>query len=99
MKLLIKHGYEELRVKPQNQPVVYSEVPKNLKEQREKMVAVMFDDQQVPAAYTAISGVLALYASGRTTGVVLSVGDGVTHVTPIYEGYELPHATLRIDIA
>jgi len=63
------------------------------------MTQIVFETFDSPAFYVSIDAVLSLYASGRTTGIVLDSGHGVTHVVPVFEGFALPHAIARVDMA
>ena len=90
---------DQLRVDPIEHNVMLTEAPLNPKKNREKMMEIMFEKFNVPASYISIQGVLSLYSSGRTTGIVLDIGDGVTHTIPIFDGYNIPNAVNRYDLA
>ncbi|KAK0647041.1 actin family [Cercophora newfieldiana] len=91
--------YNELRVAPSEHAVLLSEPPIHPKSHREKMAQIMFETFNTPAFYLSIDCVLSLYASGRTTGLVLESGDGVTHGVPVIEGFSVPSAVARFDAA
>jgi len=79
--------------------VMITEPPSNPRADREKTTEIMFETFGVRRFYLALQAVLALYASGRTTGVVVDVGTGVSHTVPVYSGYSIPRAVLRNNLA
>lgn len=92
--------YNELRVAPEEcVGVLLTEAPRNPKANREKMISIMFETFQVKNTYVALQAVMSLYAAGRTTGLVCDAGDGVSHTIPVYEGYCIPHAIEKMEIA
>jgi len=100
MEAIWHHCYfNELRAEPSEHPVMLTEAPRNPKINREKMTSIFFETFGVPSFYIQIQAILSLYASGRTTGIVVDSGDGVTHTVPIFEGYSLPHAIQKSYVA
>jgi len=92
--------YNELRVAPEEaQGVLLTEAPRNPKANREKMTTIMFETFQVKNVYVALQAVMSLYAAGRTTGLVCDAGDGVSHTIPVFEGFSIPHAVEKMEIA
>jgi len=99
MEQIWNYTYSELKCQAEEHPVLLTEAPLNPKRNREKAAEIFFETFNVPAFFISIQAVLSLYASGRTTGIVLDSGDGVTHAVPIYEGFAMPHSIMRIDVA
>jgi len=70
-----------------NRPVLITKQPLSNRKQDEKITQIMFEKYKVSHFYLANQSTLALYASGRTSGVVVDIGHGVTSIVPIYDGY------------
>jgi actin len=93
-------GETELDAYPEtvNSPILFTEPPGMSKNDREKMAAFLFDKFKPPGICFASTAVLALFASGRTRGIVLECGGGVSHTVPIFEGFSLQHAMNKLNL-
>ena len=95
-----QHTFEnELRLESDETPVLITEPPLNPRIAREKTAQIFFETLNVPGYFVQVSAILSLFATGRTTGIVLESGDGVSQVVPVYEGYSLLHATEKYNFA
>ena len=100
MEKIWQHVYakDNLNVSSENHAVLLTEAALNPTRNREKCAEIFFEALNAPAMYFALQAVMSLYASGRTSGIVLDSGEGVTQAVPVYEGLILPHAITRMDI-
>ena len=79
-------------------PILTTESPNMSKEERAKMAEIFFETFNFPAMAVNMDSVLSLYSTGRTSGLVVSSGDGVTNVTPIQDGFVLGNAIRQTDL-
>ena len=90
--------FNQLLADPNQSRVLIMEPPLNKRINREKITELMFETFSSGGFYLANSSVMSLFATGRTTGIVIESGLNETSVVPIYEGYALPQATLKLPI-
>ncbi|TKR94167.1 hypothetical protein L596_008491 [Steinernema carpocapsae] len=93
------YGSDQLNINSEDHPVLLTEAPLNPAKNREKAAEIFFETFGAPALHIQMQAVLSLYSTGRTTGVVLDSGDGVSHVVPIYDGFAIRPGVQRIDVA
>ena len=68
----------------------------NTRENRQRMAQVFFETLGVNSLGIMPAPVLSLFSIGRSRGLVVDVGCGVTSIVPIFEGFALPHAVHKI---
>jgi len=98
MERVWQHTFSELHSNSEDHPILLTEPPLNPLPIRLRSAEIFFESLNVPALYLSLQAVLSLYASGRTTGAVVDVGDGVTQTVPVYDGFCINSGIQRLDI-
>lgn len=87
--------FEDLKLIPEESSLLFSECPINPSKNKSKLAELLFETFNIQRIHIANSSMLGLYSYGFTSGIVLDSGYGVTSSVPIYEGYPLPHASVK----
>jgi len=66
---------------------------------RQWMTEVMFEKFKVKSLAIFNTAVLSLFSTGRTRGLVVESGEGLTQAVPVFEGYAIPHAIFKMEVA
>jgi actin-related protein len=84
-----------MEVTPSEHAVVLSETPGTSAAAREAMAAAVLTDHGAGALWIVASPLLALFNSGRDTGVIVDVGESATYILMVYDGRPLAHAAVH----
>ncbi|OTF71005.1 Actin-like protein [Euroglyphus maynei] len=97
---MLDHIYEKhLNLDASLHPVLFSEAPWNARSKREKLCELMFEKYNIPAFFLVKNAVLAAFANGRATGVVLDSGQNQTSAVPVHDGYVIQQAIIQSPLA
>ncbi|XP_037654288.1 actin-like protein 7B [Choloepus didactylus] len=88
-----------MKILPEEHAVLVSDPPLGPSSNREKYAELLFETFRVPAMHVASQALLSVYSYGKTSGLVVESGHGVSHVVPISEGDVLPGLPGRADYA
>ena len=85
----------KLKIDPKEHNVLITEVPSNPKEYKEKISQIMFEKFNVPGLYIAYKGVLSLLSAGKSSGIIVDLGDKFSNFTPVFDSYLIKDAIFR----
>ena len=96
---ILEHIFtNKLKVNPKKSNILIPESANNPKENRERLIQFMFETFDIAGFYLSSQAFLTLCTEGSTTGMVVGSGEGVTQFVPIYEGYTIPQAIIRMNL-
>jgi actin-related protein len=99
MRLIWSHIFDELNLETKNVNLLMTDSPFNTKDNRQKIAEIMFDEFKVKSLQIMNTAALSMYSTGKVSGLVAESGEGITYTVPIFEGYALPHAMVKLEVA
>ena len=99
MRLIWEHIFSELNLETKNVNVLLTDSPFNPKANRQQMAEYMFEQLKVKSLAIMNTAALSMYSTGKVSGLIAECGEGISYTVPIFEGYALPHAMIKLEIA
>lgn len=94
MAYVWQHVYDVLGLNPSEHPCLLTEPPNCSSTHRNKLAETLFEGFDAPEVCLGVTGLMAIYGTGQTTGLVVDIGEGVTQCVPVFDGY-LEASSLR----
>ncbi|XP_053624037.1 uncharacterized protein LOC128682968 [Plodia interpunctella] len=91
--------YSQLCMPPEHSRVVHAIHAMSTVKEKKKMAEILFEVFAIKGLYLVKAPILALFASGRTTGLVWGSGHSCCSATPVFEGFPLAHATVSSELS
>ncbi|KAF1365217.1 actin-like protein-like protein 6A [Lizonia empirigonia] len=92
-------GVENNEKPMEDSPLLVTEPGWNSAKAREKYIEIAMEDWGAPAFFLQKTGVLAAFASGKASGIIIDVGASHTSVTPVLDGMVLRKGVQKSPLA
>ena len=79
--------------------VLLVESPRSTLSDKSKWAEMLFEKFRCPSICIGSSPAFCVYAAGRTSGLVVDCGAGITTTVPVFEGMSLTHAAIVVEHA
>jgi actin len=89
---------KELKIDPRNHLIILTESHFNNKENREKLVELIFEKFNFPALCIENKAVLNCYSYGKSSGLNINISESGTYIVPVFEGFKLDPSKIKYDI-
>jgi actin len=99
MEKIWTHIFNELNVDPRQINLLMTDSPFATKSDKHKMCDIVFEKFRVKSFQLCNTASMSMYSTGKVSGLVVESGESLSYTVPIFEGYAIPHAMIKLEVA